>query len=161
MAVEVKEFGIKILNAVPGGLRTSNWDNATFLPASSDALLPPLYTSPGEDGSPSAGNKVIGAPDDPRLEDYAALRERVLEFMRNVPPTHVTGDADKTAKAIIDTVCGNATNAEGETLGWPDLNFLPLGPDAERDIRAKCDSILKVLEEYKDVTRGIVGDEFL
>lgn len=159
MATEVSHLGIRVLNAVPGGLRTSNWTKVNILPASPNAFLPPLYDQRNEEGTTSISSMVVGAPDDPRLKDYAPIRKKMFDFMANIPPTHVPGDSDKTAKAIIDTVCGNATNGEGKKLDWPDLNFLPLGPDAESDIRNKCERILKVLDEYKDVTRGIVVDD--
>lgn len=159
MSVEIAHLGIKVLNAVPGGLRTKNWVNVVQHPADEAALLPPLYSQTDDNGNPIESNKLAGDPGDPRLEDYVPVRRNMSDFMKKIPPTHVPGDPDKCAKAIIDVVCGNAVNAKREKLDWPDLNFLPLGPDAERDIRNKCERILKVLDDYGDVARGIVVDE--
>ena len=154
LAVEVEPFGIKVLNAVPGGIRTKNWVNVYVQPASPNALLPPL-AGPGL----NSNSTFKSAEDGARLEDYAPIRKKMLDFMYNIPMAHVPSDSIKTAKAIIDTVCGRITNSEGKVLEWPDLNFLPLGPDAEKDIRNKCERILKVLDEYKDVARGVAADD--
>ncbi|KAG6877945.1 hypothetical protein C0993_001803 [Termitomyces sp. T159_Od127] len=60
------------------------------------------------------------------------------------------GDPAKAMEAVIDIVRGEGI-AKGRP--WPEL--LILGEDAERDVRHKCNKVLKALDEWKDVTRGV------
>lgn len=60
------------------------------------------------------------------------------------------GDPALAAEAIVDVVRG-----EGSAAGraWPGM--LVLGEDAEVDIKEKCKSVEGILEEWRDITRGI------
>ncbi|KAF5370907.1 hypothetical protein D9615_009800 [Tricholomella constricta] len=63
------------------------------------------------------------------------------------------GDPDKAMEAVIDVVRGEGV-AKGRT--WP--GYLVLGEDAEHDVRAQCNKILKALDEWKDVSCGVNFD---
>ncbi|KAG6873110.1 hypothetical protein C0995_002773 [Termitomyces sp. Mi166 len=60
------------------------------------------------------------------------------------------GNPAKAMEAVGDIVQGVGI-AKGRL--WPGL--LVLGEDAERDVRDKCNKVLKALDEWKDVTCGI------
>ncbi|KAG2152432.1 hypothetical protein BD769DRAFT_38932 [Suillus cothurnatus] len=60
------------------------------------------------------------------------------------------GDPDKAMEIVVDVVKG-----EGCAAGrvWP--LYLVLGKDAEADIRNKCAKVLKHLDDWNDVVRGV------
>ncbi|KAH0578135.1 hypothetical protein H2248_004100 [Termitomyces sp. 'cryptogamus'] len=60
------------------------------------------------------------------------------------------GDPAKAMEAVVDIVRG-----EGIAKGRPWPNLLILGEDAGRDVRNKCNKVLKALDEWKDVTCGV------
>ncbi len=66
------------------------------------------------------------------------------------------GDPAKAADAIIDVVRGEGlgvkTKQEGGT-GWPFI--LTLGEDGDRDVRQKCELVVKTLDEWKEVAMSI------
>lgn len=55
--------------------------------------------------------------------------------------------------AVADIVRGEGV-AKGRA--WP--KYLVLGSDAEANVREKCAMMLNVLDEWKDVTRGVGFD---
>ncbi|KAG1745625.1 hypothetical protein EDB19DRAFT_454290 [Suillus lakei] len=60
------------------------------------------------------------------------------------------GDPMKGMKVVVDVVRGEGVAAGRE---WP--LYLVLGGDAERDIRNKCMTMLKHLDEWQDVIRDV------
>ncbi|KDQ53970.1 hypothetical protein JAAARDRAFT_38954 [Jaapia argillacea MUCL 33604] len=64
-------------------------------------------------------------------------------------PGRQPGDPDKAMEMVVDVVRGEGV-AQGRE--WP--LYLVLGEDAERDIRTKCGKVLKVLDQWQDVTRA-------
>ncbi|KAL5522629.1 hypothetical protein ACEPAG_8647 [Sanghuangporus baumii] len=157
LAVEIAPLGIQVLNVLPGGMRTQNWQKMTLLPTSPDSLLPTvaetgitrqtssdLISRKGElhtNGEAKEGT-------DEHIADYAELRSRQIEWMNKVT---CEGDAEKCARAIMDIVTGNRS--------WPELGLLVLGADAEANIREKCHTVLRNLDEWKDVVRGVAVDK--
>ena len=65
----------------------------------------------------------------------------------------INGDPDKAAEAIVDVVRG-----EGIAKGRPWPEYLFLGDGAEVSVREKCSKVLKVLDEWVDVTRNVNFD---
>jgi len=86
------------------------------------------------------------------IADYDALRTFSRAKFSSVPGTQ-NGDPDKAAEVIVDVVRG-----EGITKGrsWPE--YLILGNDAEAGVREKTSKVLKVLDEWVDVTRNVNFD---
>ncbi|KAG6860082.1 hypothetical protein C0995_016081 [Termitomyces sp. Mi166 len=60
------------------------------------------------------------------------------------------GDPAKAMEAVVDIVRGEGI---AKDRPWPGL--LVLGEDAERDVRDKCNKVLKALDEWKDVTCSV------
>lgn len=58
-----------------------------------------------------------------------------------------TGDATKAMEVLVDVIRG-----EGKARGkeWP-LYFV-FGPGGKEGVRTKCEKILRVMEEWEDVT---------
>lgn len=56
-------------------------------------------------------------------------------------------------QVVVDVVRG-----EGVAKGRPWPGYLILGEDAENDVRTKCSKVLKVLDEWVDVSRGVNFD---
>lgn len=81
-----------------------------------------------------------------------ALRELSISRFRDVPGTE-KGDPDKAMEVVVDVVRG-----EGVAKGRPWPGYLVLGEDAERDVRAKCHKVLRVLDEWQDVARSVHFD---
>jgi len=130
LATEVKPLGIRVLDVLPGSLKTSNWSNAVF-------INPSVETPP--DVSPFLQTL---------FEDYKPTRAPRMQWaLQQGNPEQASGDPVKAAQAIIDVVL--------EKDGKPCPEFLALGADAERDIREQCEYVLAKLDEWKDVTRSI------
>ncbi|KAG6865431.1 hypothetical protein C0991_002669 [Blastosporella zonata] len=81
-----------------------------------------------------------------------ALREASMSKFKSVAGTE-KGDPEKAMEAVVDIVRG-----EGIAAGRPWPGLLILGEDAERDVRDKCNKVLKALDEWKDVTCGVNFD---
>ncbi|KAL5499089.1 hypothetical protein ACEPAH_1607 [Sanghuangporus vaninii] len=171
LAVEVAPLNIKVLNVLPGGMQTCSWSKMTLLPTSPNALLP-LTPNQGND----EGRNYKGDPETPKtngikreqieryIEDYSELREHQIKRMHSAV---CDGDPGKCAQAIYSIVAGNAEQPDktsdvierkGPGRKWPEGNLLVLGSDAETNIRDKCDAVLRNLDEWKDVARGVAAD---
>ncbi|KAF9471972.1 NAD(P)-binding protein [Pholiota conissans] len=83
---------------------------------------------------------------------YDTLREASIKRFAGVPGSE-KGDPDKAAIAIVDVVRG-----EGVAKGRPWPPYLVLGEDAEVNVKNKCAKVLKVLDEWVDVARGVSFD---
>ena len=95
------------------------------------------------------------------IADYAEMRKRLIAWAKS-SSSSISGDVEKSAQAIVEVVCGTAKNRQSPPNGdtsipstWPNLNMLVLGTDADENIRDKCNAILKNLDEWRDVVRGI------
>ena len=62
------------------------------------------------------------------------------------------GDATKAAEVIVDIVRGEGVG-ESAKEEWP--GQIVLGSDAEKDIREKCERILRNLDRWKEVSASI------
>ena len=83
------------------------------------------------------------------IAEYDELRAACIARYKSLPGT-VDGDPDKAAEAIVDVVRG-----EGVAKGRPLPEYLFLGEGAEDAVRGKCSKVLKVLDEWVDVTRNV------
>jgi len=86
------------------------------------------------------------------MTEYDTIRTASIARFSSIPGTE-KGDPDKAAEVIVDVVRGEGV-AKGRL--WPEYLFL--GNDAEADVRAKTSKILKTLDEWVDVTRGVNFD---
>ncbi|EJC99368.1 NAD-binding protein [Fomitiporia mediterranea MF3/22] len=174
LSTEVAQFNIKVLNVLPGGMRTQNWKKMSLLPTAPEALLPSIPKSGSQnfnDKTPS-GAVATESPsltnsrtttEEQHIADYAELRTRQIEWMDSVV---CSGDAEKCAHAIINYVTddkygvkGLANDDVGGGRDWSTPGLLVLGADAEANIREKCSAVLTHLDEWRDVVRGIALDE--
>ncbi|KAF8510280.1 hypothetical protein JB92DRAFT_2941491 [Gautieria morchelliformis] len=117
---ELRPLNIRVLNVVPGGLRTKNIDHVHYI----------------------SGD----------IPEYEHIHSGVRKYLDNTNGTQ-TGDPKKAAAVILDVVKG-----EGVARGRPWTGTLFLGSDAVRDVRAKCEATLKLLEDWSDVTISINAD---
>ncbi|RDB25896.1 putative oxidoreductase YusZ [Hypsizygus marmoreus] len=81
-----------------------------------------------------------------------AIRAVSIQRFHAIPGSE-KGDPDKAMEAVVDVVRG-----EGVAKGRPWPLYLVLGEDAENDVEVKCTKVLKALEDWKDVTRGVNFD---
>ena len=80
----------------------------------------------------------------------AAGIARIARYKSSSGIGTITGDPDKAAEAIVDVVRG-----EGVAKGRPWPEYLFLGEGAEEAVREKCSKVLKILDEWVDVTRNV------
>ncbi|KAG2151578.1 uncharacterized protein EDB93DRAFT_262925 [Suillus bovinus] len=83
------------------------------------------------------------------IPDYDETRAETLVRYEAIPGKQ-PGDPMKAMKLVVDVVRGEGVAAGRE---WP--LYLVLGEDAERDIRHKCMTMLKHLDEWQDVIRDM------
>jgi hypothetical protein len=83
------------------------------------------------------------------MDAYDSVRSNCITKFAAVPGRE-PGDPDKAVEAIVDVVRG-----EGVAKGRPWPNYLFLGDDAEAAVRDKCSKLLRVLDEWADVTRNV------
>jgi len=93
-----------------------------------------------------------GWDDRNHISDYDELRNRARAVFAAVPGNE-RGSPDKAMTAVADVVRG-----EGVAKGRPWPKYLLLGDDADMAVRTKCNLMLGVLEEWKDVTKGVNFD---
>lgn len=154
LSVELAPFNIRVLNVLPGGLRTRNWDNVM-----------------------SVSTKKS------RISDYDPVRRKIFAWVAAQAGNEV-GDPVKAASVLVDIVkyeglvrANTETARNGNTMhehcdsrvglstsdldsrgrGWPVA--LALGYDADRDIREKCAKVMRSLDEWKDVACAIAFDD--
>ncbi|KAH7912899.1 hypothetical protein BJ138DRAFT_1134454 [Hygrophoropsis aurantiaca] len=87
--------------------------------------------------------------DDNPIPENDQLRAKGQVIFNSVAGTQ-PGDPNKAVKVIVDVVRGEGVAAGRE---WP--LYLVLGNDAERDIRLKIGKMLKHLDDWSDVVRGV------
>lgn len=83
------------------------------------------------------------------ISDYDEQRaDGCVNFSK--PAGKQPGDPEKAMEIVVDVVKGEGCAAGRE---WP--LYLVLGKDAEADIRNKCAKVLKHLDDWNDVVRGV------
>jgi hypothetical protein len=83
---------------------------------------------------------------------YDNLRNITEKRFGAVPGTQ-KGDPCKAMETVVDVVKG-----EGKAKGRPWPLYLALGDDADEDIRHKSNRLLKHVDEWGDVIRGVNFD---
>ncbi|KAI5118165.1 hypothetical protein M0805_005787 [Coniferiporia weirii] len=155
LAAELAPFGIRVLNVVPGALRTQNWAKMAVHPPAHSALLPPLYSPQGSGGADSPGKIRDGQHG---IADYDSARERMMAWLAGTQTSMQHGDPAACARAVVSVVCGEAQPRPGSVgyeKGWPDLNLLILGSDAEANIRDKYERVLRNMIDWNDMLRCV------
>lgn len=87
------------------------------------------------------------------ITDYEEQRAESL-ITYNAAEGKQPGDPVKAMNAVVDVVRGEGVAAGRD---WP--LYLVLGKDAESDIRNKCAKMIRHLDEWSDVVRGVDFDE--
>ncbi|KAK0457991.1 uncharacterized protein EV420DRAFT_1480171 [Desarmillaria tabescens] len=80
----------------------------------------------------------------PVISEYDDTRDQAQGFFEG---GWCTGDADLAVEIIVDIVRGDG-KAKGKE--WP--TYLVFGPGGDVAIKSKCEKMVKVLDEWKDVT---------
>lgn len=130
---ELKPQGIRVVNAMPGAIRTPGIGKIVFIEPRPLPLLSP---------DPAADSTV-------EVPEYADINA-VMRKHFGLTAGKETGNPTKAAKVIVDVV-----RQEGVAVGLSETPSLFLGSEAVRDAKAKCEGVLKVLEEWGDVAKGI------
>ncbi|KAJ7678091.1 hypothetical protein DFH06DRAFT_1316878 [Mycena polygramma] len=86
------------------------------------------------------------------IPDYAEMREKSIEWYETINKL-VKGDPAKAMEVVTDVVRG-----EGGATGRPWPLHLFLGDIAVAGITEKCNQMLKVIDDWKDVTTGLDVD---
>nr|GAT57013.1 NAD(P)-binding protein [Mycena chlorophos] len=89
---------------------------------------------------------------DRQIDDYNEMRAASQEWYTRMHAV-IKGDPVKAMKAVADVVRG-----EGKAAGRPWPLYLPLGDLAYAGIKDKCNQMLRVVEEWKDVSTGLDVD---
>jgi hypothetical protein len=79
------------------------------------------------------------------IADYGELTAMLQGILASIDGKQ-PGDPKKAVEVVIDVVKGEGC-AKGREMPFE----LPLGRDCVKDIRAKCEGMLKVLDDWKDV----------
>lgn len=138
--MELDPFNIKVLHILPGAMRTRAWHSVQDVQAGSNAADELANTS-----------KIVK----PTLTDYDVMRKKCMDTLAALKQK-ADGAADpaKAAHVIVDVVRGEGVGIKAKDKdGWPFM--LALGEDGERDIRAKCEKVLKALDEWKEVSLSV------
>ncbi|KAJ7634679.1 hypothetical protein FB45DRAFT_471841 [Roridomyces roridus] len=83
------------------------------------------------------------------IEAYDDLRRENIDWYA-ARDGNQEGDPDKAMEAVVDVVRG-----EGRAAGKPWPEFLLLGKDADRDVRAKCKVMTDHLDEWSEVVKSV------
>lgn len=86
------------------------------------------------------------------IKDYDDIRTLSRQRIGSIAGLE-KGDPKKAMEVVVDVVRGEGV-AKGKS--WPGI--LVLGEDAEKDARERCTKVLEVLDEWKDVSRGVSFD---
>jgi len=131
LATEVELFNIRVLLVEPGAFRTS--------------AIRTSSTHPENTSKNHALADSMLAPGSFSLEAYKPFHTQAVQFLHAMAGKE-EGDPEKGASVIVDVVRGEGV-AEGKE--WPEWLFL--GEDCIKDVRAKIERILKTIEEWEDV----------
>lgn len=132
LAEEVKSFGIRVYNVMPGGMRTQGINNIRW--TRGDSSL--------SDNSPKA------------ISDYNEINKNISTYFHKTNGNEL-GDSRKVAKIVVDLVHCEGIAADKQ----PDVSLF-LGSDAKRDVTDKCTWVLNVLDTWSDVvTSSDIGAE--
>lgn len=141
LAVELKPYNIRVLNVVPGGLRTTNIESVHVLQGSKKSGFSEIPVKTDEDG----------------ISGYDDIFSMTMNYLRHTNGTQ-SGNPDRAANVIVDVVRGEGVmlTKEGNVRVWPGTLFL--GSDSVRDVKVRCEGVLELLEEWGDVAKGIDYD---
>lgn len=123
-----------MLRVVPGGLRTQSITNSSLI-GKTPLALPAPDIDIGE------------------VPEYAEIRATAHDVIQKTNGAE-SGGANKAAKVVVDIVRG-----EGVAEGRVSTDILYLGSDCVRDVSAKCQEVLRDLDEWGDVARSIDIDQ--
>ncbi|KAJ7720465.1 hypothetical protein DFH07DRAFT_933087 [Mycena maculata] len=87
-----------------------------------------------------------------KIPDYDAMRAEAVKRYKNTQRM-LKGDPVKAMEAVVDVVRG-----EGKAAGRPWPLYLILGDLGVSGVTEKCDRILHLLEDWKDVSTGLDYD---
>lgn len=101
-----------------------------------------------------ATNSLLNTPyyEGNKISDYDAERTRSIAWYETISKL-VKGDPAKAMEALTDVVRG-----EGKAAGRPFPLFLVLGDIGVKGINEKCETVMKTIEEWKDVSTGLDFD---
>ncbi|KAK1229105.1 hypothetical protein PQX77_007837 [Marasmius sp. AFHP31] len=84
------------------------------------------------------------------IPEYQEVRNRVESHFKDGVEGKQRGDPQRAASVIVDVVRG-----EGKAAGRPWPLYLPLGVDGVDGVKDKCQKMLHVVDEWKDVAESI------
>ncbi|KAJ8090119.1 hypothetical protein PM082_018702 [Marasmius tenuissimus] len=84
------------------------------------------------------------------IPEYQEVRNRVESHFRDGVEGKQRGDPQRAASVIVDVVRG-----EGKSAGRPWPLYLPLGVDGVDGVKDKCQKMLHIVDEWKDVAESI------
>ncbi|KAJ7621262.1 hypothetical protein FB45DRAFT_928816 [Roridomyces roridus] len=90
---------------------------------------------------------------DNKIPDYDADREKYIKWFETIDG-FIKGDPVKAMEVLTDVVRG-----EGKAAGRPWPLYLLLGDVAVQGISEKCHSMLKVIDDWRDVSTNLDLDE--
>ncbi|ESK86994.1 short chain dehydrogenase [Moniliophthora roreri MCA 2997] len=87
------------------------------------------------------------------IPEYNAIRQRIHSYFTEQVEGKQRGDPEKAVQLIVDVVKG-----EGSAAGrsWP--LYLPLGADAVEAVKEKCERMMSVVDEWRDLTSNLDFD---
>ena len=120
----MEPFGIRVVTLIPGG-----------------------FPTPGLNGRPTLSNPATSHPTFQRIDDYAAIRERLDEYIRKMTGSQ-PNEPQAFAELVVDVVRGEGLmrNADGSLKPWP--TRLVVGSDSQRDIHLKIAEIERTMVDY-------------
>lgn len=83
------------------------------------------------------------------LPEYDEAREQSIKRFKSIPGTE-KGDPSKAMELVVDVVRGEG-KAEGKA--WP--GYLILGEDAIGNLTSKCTGLMKIADEWKDISADV------
>ncbi|KIJ40881.1 hypothetical protein M422DRAFT_780558 [Sphaerobolus stellatus SS14] len=158
LSVELAPFNIKVLNVIPGGLRTSGIDNMTVVRGEQRTLFTEAYSRLTE--SPPNGHAHASESSGDGIRGYDPMYRNWMELINSINGKQ-PGDPDESARTIVDVVREEGlmriVNEAGEMTdqlrAWP--GTLYLGSDAVEDVRQRCTGVLETLEVWKEIAGSI------
>src|ERR1700761_829592 len=128
-SVELAQFGIKVLCAIPGAFRTSA-----------------IHTMPGPDGLPKLAPVMLRTPKS--VDAYETMKVETTTWWAALGGNE-KGNPVRLAEVVVDAVRREGTAAGKE---WSDWLFL--GTDCINDVRTKLEKVKKAIDDWEDVGKS-------